>query len=149
MKKILLTLTLIVTSISLTNAAELDLLDKQLLNNDPIKTVSKTQIYQWTVKTPETVFTGTSKTLKEANNQIASLTKYSKVIQKEVATITLSSDNNTKHIYTWSVVTDRGYATGVATSLEQANTMLKLLGSTEVPKSNIIETIKPINNINN
>ncbi|WP_028282366.1 hypothetical protein [Olleya marilimosa] len=150
MKKLIFTLAIITSTIFSVNAAELDLLDTQLFNNnttiinkDPEKKkVVKTKIYQWTVKTSTGVFTGTADNLEAANNQIASLTQSSTILQKEISSIYLNNAKNTDRIYTWGVVTDRGFATGVATSLDQANKMVKLMGNTEVAKSKIIESFK-------
>ncbi len=150
MKKLIFTLAIITATIFSVNAAELDLLDTQLFNNnttiinkDPEKKkVVKTKIYQWTVKTSTGVFTGTADNLEAANNQIASLTQSSTILQKEISSIYLNNAKNTDRIYTWGVVTDRGFATGVATSLDQANKMVKLMGNTEVAKSKIIESFK-------
>ncbi|PIB33426.1 hypothetical protein BFP78_03975 [Gaetbulibacter sp. 5U11] len=150
MKKLIFTLAIITATIFSVNAAELDLLDTQLFNNnttiinkDPEKKkVAKTKIYQWTVKTSTGVFTGTADNLEAANNQIASLAQSSTIIEKEISSIYLNNAKNTDRIYTWGVVTDRGFATGVATSLDQANQMVKLMGNTEVTKSKIIESFK-------
>ena len=150
MKKLIFTLAIITATIFSVNAAELDLLDTQLFNNsttiinkDPEKKkVVKTKIYQWTIKTSTGVFTGTADNLEAANNQIASLTQSSTILQKEISSIYLNNAKNTDRIYTWGVVTDRGFATGVATSLDQANKMVKLMGNTEVAKSKIIESFK-------
>ena len=150
MKKLIFTLAIITSTIFSVNAAELDLLDTQLFNNnttiinkDPEKKkVVKTKIYQWTIKTSTGVFTGTADNLEAANNQIASLTESSTILQKEISSIYLNNAKNTDRIYTWGVVTDRGFATGVATSLDQANKMVKLMGNTEVAKSKIIESFK-------
>ena len=150
MKKLIFTLAIITSTIFSVNAAELDLLDTQLFNNnttiinkDPEKKkVVKTKIYQWTVKTSTGVFTGTADNLEAANNQIASLAQSSTILQKEISSIYLNNAKNTDRIYTWGVVTDRGFATGVATSLDQANQMVKLMGNTEVAKSKIIESFK-------
>lgn len=150
MKKLIFTLAIITSTIFSVNAAELDLLDTQLFNNSTTiinkepekKKVVKTKIYQWTVKTSTGVFTGTADNLEAANNQIASLTQSSTILQKEISSIYLNNAKNTDRIYTWGVVTDRGFATGVATSLDQANKMVKLMGNTEVAKSKIIESFK-------
>ena len=150
MKKLIFTLAIITSTIFSVNAAELDLLDTQLFNNnttiinkDPEKKkVVKTKIYQWTVKTSTGVFTGTADNLEAANNQIASLAQSSTILEKEISSIYLNNAKNTDRIYTWGVVTDRGFATGVATSLDQANKMVKLMGNTEVAKSKIIESFK-------
>ena len=150
MKKLILTLAIITSTLFSVNAAELDVLDTQLFdNNTPIinkdpekKKVAKTKIYQWTVKTSSDVFTGTADSLEDANSQIASLTQASKILEKEISSIYLNSGKNSDRIYTWGVVTDRGFATGVATSLDQANQMVQLMGETEVSKSKIIESFK-------
>lgn len=150
MKKLILTLAIITSTLFSVNAAELDVLDTQLFdNNTPIinkdpekKKVAKTKIYQWTVKTSSDVFTGTADSLEDANSQIAMLTQASKILEKEISSIYLNSAKNSDRIYTWGVVTDRGFATGVATSLDQAHQMVQLMGETEVSKSKIIESFK-------
>ncbi|WGD35632.1 hypothetical protein [Olleya sp. YS] len=143
MKKSIFTLGLIASSIFFANAAELDLLDNQLLDsNNPKVVVAKTQVYQWTVRTTSGVFTGTSDTFEEANNNIETLSKNSTILEKDVTGIVLKNEKNPERVYTWGIATDRGYATGVATSLEQAQKMVKLMGNVEVAKSNIIESFK-------
>ncbi|MEL0645588.1 hypothetical protein V6251_14440 [Olleya sp. Ti.3.14] len=150
MKKLIFTLAIITSTLFSVNAAELDVLDTQLfdnntsiINKDPEKKkVAKTKIYQWTVKTSTDVFTGTADSLEDANSQIAMLTQASKILEKEISSIYLNSAKNSDRIYTWGVVTDRGFATGVATSLDQANQMVQLMGNTEVAKSKIIESFK-------
>ncbi|WP_281847737.1 hypothetical protein [Olleya namhaensis] len=153
MKTAIITLGLIASSTLFANAAELDLLDQQLLTdtsitlpiNTPIEPEAdaETQIYQWSVKTTTGVFTGTAENLKDANNQIAMVSKTATILQKDITSINLSKAKSTEQVYTWGVVTDRGYATGVATSADQAEKMVKLMGNTEVPKSKIIESFKP------
>lgn len=152
MKTAIITLGLIASSILSANAAELDLLDQQLLTDTsitlPISTPiependAETQIYQWSVKTTTGVFTGTADNLKDANKQIAMVSKTATILQKDITSINLSKATSTEQVYTWGVVTDRGYATGVATSADQAEKMVKLMGNTEVPKSKIIESFK-------
>ena len=150
MKRLILTLTILTATILNVNAAELDLLDTQLFNkniksdakNPEKKTNNKTEIYKWTVKTSTEVFTGTSDNLENANQQIEALTQSSKILQKNISSVHLNNAKNIDRIYTWSVVTDRGYATGVATSIQQANSMVKLIGDTEVPNTKIVESIK-------
>ena len=142
MKTTIFTLIFLVTSTFFVSAAELDLLDSDLLNNTPKVKVDKPQIYQWTVKTSTGVFTGTADNLKEANSQISKLSKTSKIINKNITSINLNHPQNADRIYTWGVITDLGYATGVATSISQATTMVKLMGDLEVPKTKIIESFK-------
>lgn len=152
MKTAIITLGLIASSILSANAAELDFLEQQLLTDTsitlPISTPiependAETQIYQWSVKTTTGVFTGTAENLKDANKQIAMVSKTATILQKDITSINLSKAKSTEQVYTWGVVTDRGYATGVATSADQAEKMVKLMGNTEVPKSKIIESFK-------
>lgn len=144
MKKTIFTLGLIASSLFV-NAAELDILDNHLLdNNNPKVVEAKTQVYQWTVKTTSGVFTGTADTFEEANKQIETLSKNTTIIEKDVTGIVLKNEKNPERVYTWGVVTDRGYATGIATSLDQAQKMVKLMGNAEVPKANIIESFKTL-----
>ncbi|RAJ18025.1 hypothetical protein [Olleya aquimaris] len=144
MKKTIFTLGLIASSLFV-NAAELDLLDNYLLdNNNPKVVEAKTQVYQWTIKTTSGVFTGTADTFEEANKQIETLGKNTTIIEKDVTGIVLKNEKNPERVYTWGVVTDRGYATGIATSLDQAQKMVKLMGNSEVPKANIIESFKTL-----
>ena len=144
MKTSIFTLILIATSTLFVNAAELDLLDTHLLDNNktPKEKVDNPKIYQWTVKTTTGVFTGTADNLEEANSQIATLSKTASIINKNITSINLNHPQNADRIYTWGVITDRGYATGVATSISQATTMVKLMGDLEVPKTKIIESFK-------
>ncbi|AXO80909.1 hypothetical protein DZC78_11105 [Olleya aquimaris] len=136
---------LFATTITLSSAAELDIIDSQLFDSNPTEVIDnkvKQQVYQWTVKTTSGVFTGTADNLSEANQQIAMVTKSSQIIEKKISNINLSNAKGRERIYTWGVVTDRGYATGVSKTLNQAKQMVKLMGNLEVPKSKIIESFK-------
>lgn len=111
MKTAIITLGLIASSTLFANAAELDLLDQQLLTdtsitlpiNTPIEPENdaETQIYQWSVKTTTGVFTGTADNLKDANKQIAMVSKTATILQKDITSINLSKAKSTEQVYTW------------------------------------------------
>ena len=107
-----------------------------------------TEIYQWRIKTEDGIFSGASQTMNDVNKDIGDLTQNTKIITKSITPIAMSENKLGEKIYTWSVITKKGHASGQSTSLEEAKTMLKSFDTEKVIKSNIIETKNTLININ-
>jgi hypothetical protein len=82
------------------------------------------RVYQWRIETESGIFAGVCKSIDEINEEIKKLTKNDKVITKNITPISLVKFDKGKKIYTWSVVTKNGHATGESTSLEEAKNMV-------------------------
>ncbi|ALJ05130.1 hypothetical protein APS56_08325 [Pseudalgibacter alginicilyticus] len=99
-----------------------------------------TEFYQWRIKTESGIFSGASQTINEVNKDISALTQNTKVITKSITPIVINKNKLGEKIYTWSIITKKGHASGQSLSLEEAKNMLKSLHTEKVMKSNIIET---------
>lgn len=101
---------------------------------------NETQAYKWTIETELGTFTGTCSSMKDVNEEITMLTNNTKILKKNITPVTLSNENLGDKIYTWNVITNRGQASGVSVSLEEAKKVINSFGNTEVIKSNIVES---------
>lgn len=109
--------------------------DTPIENNSNI-----TEIYQWRIKTENGIFSGASNTMDEVNEAISALTQKTKIITKSITPIAMSKNKPSEKIYTWSVVTKNGHASGQSASLADAKNMMGLFDDNEVLKSKLIES---------
>jgi hypothetical protein len=101
---------------------------------------NKPQVYKWTIETKMGVFTGTSLSIDEVNKEIAMLTNNARIIKKNIIPTSSTNESEEDKIYTWNVITNSGKASGISTSLKEAQSALNSFGTTEVVKSNIAES---------
>tara|TARA_R110002049_G_scaffold309311_1_gene521169 strand:- start:22044 stop:22484 length:441 start_codon:yes stop_codon:yes gene_type:complete len=99
-----------------------------------------TQFYQWRIETDKGIFAGASQTMHEVNKDITAITNGSKIITKSITPMATGTNKPDEKIYTWSIVTLKGHASGQSVSLEEAKNMVKSFDTEKVIKSNIIET---------
>ncbi|MFB9057410.1 hypothetical protein ACFFU9_11730 [Mariniflexile ostreae] len=100
------------------------------------------QIYHWRIETEAGVFSGACKSIDEVNKEIEKHAGASKVFTKSITPITLSENETGDTLFTWSVITKKGHASGQSATLEEAQHMIKLFHSEDVVKSNIIKSKK-------
>jgi len=99
------------------------------------------QAYNGRVETNTGCFTGTCLSMDDVNKEIATLTNNARIIKKNIVPTTLTNDNPEHKIYSWNVITNNSNATGISTSLKEAQRAVKSFGFTEVLKSNIVESL--------
>ena len=94
-----------------------------------------TEVYQWLVETESDVFSGTCLTIDDVNKEIQEKTNNSRVLKKSIKPVSLK-----EKVYAWNVVTDKGHASGVVTSLTDAKNAIDMFGDQKIIESNIIES---------
>jgi len=99
------------------------------------------QAYNWRVETNTDCFTGTCLSMDDVNKEIATLTNNARILKKNIVPTTLTNENPEHKIYSWNVITNNSNATGISTSLKEAQRAVKSFGTTEVLKSNIVESL--------
>lgn len=109
-------------------------------NDNKITEDHVSQVYKWSIETKIGVFTGTCLSIDDVNQEIAQLTKNAKILKKNIMPISSIYENKEDKIYTWNVITKNSEASGITTSLKEAQNALNLFGSAEIIKSNISES---------
>jgi hypothetical protein len=138
MKKSILTTGLIASSILYTNSIVAnsetnDGLEVFLENNHVnIETI---QVYQWIIETEHGIFTGTSISIKDVNEEIHMLTDNTKILKKNIVPITSISDSLESKIYTWTVATNNEYPSGQLTNQEEEKRKIRVFETIEGLKS--------------
>ncbi len=100
-----------------------------------------TQVYKWSVETEIGFFTGICLSIHDVNEEIAILTNNARIFKKNIIPMSLIYQDEEDKIYTWNVITNNGQASGISTSLKEAQRALNSFGTTEIVKSNIAECV--------
>lgn len=100
-----------------------------------------TQVYKWKIETEIGVFSGACLTIDDVNKEIGILTNNARILKKNIIPLSLTNKSLEDKIYTWNVITKKGQASGISTSLEEAQRVINSFGAMEVLKSNIAESI--------
>ena len=109
-------------------------------NNQKIES-NTTDFYKWSIETENGEFTGTCLTINDINKEIGILTNNAKILKKNIIPTSLTNENLKDKVYTWNVITKNGQASGISSSLEEAQKVVNSFGNTEIIKSNIAESI--------
>ena len=99
------------------------------------------QAYNWRVETNMGCFTGTCLSMDDVNKEIVTLTNNARILKKNIVPTILTNENPEHKIYSWNVITNNSNATGISTSLKEAQRAVKSFGTTQVLKSNIVESL--------
>jgi hypothetical protein len=96
-----------------------------------------TRVYKWYIETEIGAFTGTSLSIDDVNKEITLLTNNAKVLKKNMIPMSFINKNQEGKVYTWSVITNKGQASGLSNSLKEAKRIVNSFIATEVITSNI------------
>lgn len=148
-KKSIITKGLIASSMLYANVHAANPLIKDVFINNKVESVARynttevnngfSQMYQWHIETESGIFSGICKTIDEVNKEIIQSCKNEKIITKNITPSYLNENEIGDKIFTWSVVTKKGNASGQSGTLEEAQSSVKLFEPKEVVESNIIE----------
>ncbi|MEN3323524.1 hypothetical protein VP395_07280 [Mariniflexile soesokkakense] len=97
------------------------------------------QVFDWKVETDKGIYSGTSLTLKSANEMIALSSSGEIILGTEIQSyLVLKSEVNAQRKYFWEVETATGSAKGYSSSENYANKMIALVSSGDPIVSKII-----------
>ncbi len=97
--------------------------------------------YKWQIETEIGIFTGICPTINAVNKEITMLTNNARILKKNIIPMILTNEDPEHKIYSWNVITNNSNVTGESTSLKEAQRAVKSFGTTEVLKSNIVESL--------
>jgi hypothetical protein len=144
MKKSILTLAIVALSFSNLNATEVTTTS----NTNQTETATLTlndlkEVYDWSVKTNQGTYSGTSNTLEEAQKMINLVSIGEVIFDKKIESfyqVKNETSSNTQRLYFWEVETSKGKAKGFSNSESQAKRMIELVATGDVLNFKIIQS---------
>jgi hypothetical protein len=140
MRKSIFTIAILALSFVNVNATEVTTTS----NNTEISTLTKndlTEVYDWSVKTTQGEYSGTSSSLQDAEKMIRLVTVGEVILDKKIESfyqVIAEKNDKTLRLYFWEVESATGKAKGFSSSEKQAQRMLQLVSSGDVVSSKII-----------
>ncbi len=98
-------------------------------------------MYDWSVKTEQGKYSGTSSSLTEAQKTIALSTVNEVIVEKKIESYYQPKSeiaSNKTRLYFWEVTTNYGKAKGFSDSENQAKKMIQLIAKGDILNSKII-----------
>lgn len=142
MKTTFLTLAIVALSFSNSNAATVttssNTIETTTLTRDQI-----TEVYDWTVKTNQSNYSGTAKSLSEAKKMIELVAIGEVILDRKIESFfqvreDISADK--VRLYFWEVTTNSGTAKGFSYSEGQAKKMIELVSTGAILNFKIIQS---------
>ncbi len=142
MKTTFLTLAIVALSFSNSNAATVttssNTIETTTLTRDQI-----TEVYDWTVKTNQSNYSGTAKSLSEAKKMIELVAIGEVILDRKIESFfqvreDISADK--VRLYFWEVTTNSGTAKGFSDSEGQAKKMIELVSTGAILNFKIIQS---------
>jgi hypothetical protein len=143
MKKSILTLAIIALSFTTSNAKPVA---KTAIATESNVTLTKDQIvevYNWSVKTNQGNYSGTTSSLAEAQKTIALSTVNEIIVDKKIESYYQPKSeiaSNKTRLYFWEATTNYGKAKGFSNSESQAKKMIQLVSKGDVLNYKIIQS---------
>jgi hypothetical protein len=140
MRKSIFTIAILALSFVNVNATEVTTTS----NNTEISTLTKndlTVVYDWSVKTTQGEYSGTSSSLQDAEKMIRLVTVGEVILDKKIESfyqVIAEKNDKTLRLYFWEVESATGKAKGFSSSEKQAQRMIQLVSSGDVVSSKII-----------
>jgi hypothetical protein len=140
MRKSIFTIAILALSFVNVNATEVTTTS----NNTEISTLTKndlTEVYDWSVKTTQGEYSGTSSSLQDAEKMIRLVTVGEVILDKKIESfyqVIAEKNDKTLRLYFWEVESATGKAKGFSSSEKQAQRMIQLVSSGDVVSSKII-----------
>lgn len=140
MRKSIFTVAILALSFVNVNATEVTTTS----NNTEISTLTKndlTEVYDWSVKTTQGEYSGTSSSLQDAEKMIRLVTVGEVILDKKIESfyqVIAEKNDKTLRLYFWEVESATGKAKGFSSSEKQAQRMIQLVSSGDVVSSKII-----------
>ena len=143
MRKSIFTIAILALSFVNVNATEVTTTS----NNTEISTLTKndlTEVYDWSVKTTQGEYSGTSSSLQDAEKMIRLVAVGEVILDKKIESfyqVIAEKNDKTLRLYFWEVESATGKAKGFSSSEKQAQRMIQLVSSGDVVSSKIIKNI--------
>jgi hypothetical protein len=140
MRKSIFTIAILALSFVNVNATEVTTTS----NNTEISTLTKndlTVVYDWSVKTTQGEYSGTSSSLQDAEKMIRLVAVGEVILDKKIESfyqVIAEKNDKTLRLYFWEVESATGKAKGFSSSEKQAQRMIQLVSSGDVVSSKII-----------
>jgi hypothetical protein len=140
MRKSIFTIAILALSFVNVNATEVTTTS----NNTEISTLTKndlTEVYDWSVKTTQGEYSGTSSSLQDAEKMIRLVAVGEVILDKKIESfyqVIAEKNDKTLRLYFWEVESATGKAKGFSSSEKQAQRMIQLVSSGDVVSSKII-----------
>lgn len=141
MKKSILTLAIIALSITTSNAKTVAKTAIATHSNASLTKEEIVEVYDWSVKTEQAKYSGTSSSLAEAQKTIALSTVNEVIVEKKIESYYQPKSeiaSNKTRLYFWEVTTNYGKAKGFSDSENQAKKMIQLIAKGDILNSKII-----------
>ena len=142
MKKSILTLAIVALTFSNINATEVT----STSNSTEVSTLTMndlTEVYDWSVKTNQGTYSGTSNSLEEAQKMINLVSVGEIILDKKIESffqVIAEKNDNKMRLYFWEVETSTGKAKGFSSSESQAKRMIDLVSTGAVLSFKIIQS---------
>lgn len=144
MRKSILTLAIVALSFSTIKATEVTSTSNTISAATATLTLNDlTEVYDWSVKTAQGNYSGTSNTLEEAQKMIDLVCVGEIILDKKIESFfQVKSENNNKtlRLFFWEVETSTGNAKGFSSSESQAKKMIELVSTGDILNFKIIQS---------
>ncbi|WP_339887407.1 hypothetical protein [uncultured Flavobacterium sp.] len=141
MKKSIFTIAILALSFLNVNATEVTTTSNNLEITTSISRENIVEVYDWSVKTTNGNYAGTSNSLEEAQKMILLVSAGEVVLDKKIETFFQLRDevsNSNLRLFFWEVETTNGKAKGFSSSENQAKRMIELVSTGDVLNFKII-----------
>jgi len=142
MKTRILTLAIVALTYGNLNATEVNTtsttIEETTLTRDQIA-----EVYDWSVKTNSGNYSGTAKTLEEAERMMELVAAGEIVLDRKIESyyqVKETVASNTQRLYFWEVTTDSGSAKGFSNSESQAKRMIELVSTGAILNFKIVQS---------
>lgn len=143
MKKSILTLAIVALTFSNINATEVKTTSNTIENNITLTRDQITEVYDWSVKTNQGNYSGTSNSLEEAQKMINLVTVGEVILDRKIESFFQVKDevaSNKVRLFFWEVTTNSGSAKGFSNSESQAKKMIELVSTGAILSYKIIQS---------
>ncbi len=141
MKKSIFTIAILALSFVNVNASEVKTTSNNLETTTSISRDNIIEVYDWSVKTTNGSYSGTSNSLDEAEKMIQLVTVGEIILDKKIESfyqLKNEVSNTNLRLYFWEVETTSGKAKGFSSSESQAMKMIQLVSTGDILNYKIV-----------
>ncbi|CAM3578745.1 hypothetical protein FLGE108171_04095 [Flavobacterium gelidilacus] len=141
MRKSIFTIAILALSFLNVNATEVTKTSNNLEIKTSISRDNIVEVYDWSVKTNNGTYAGTTSSLEEAQNMIQLVSAGEIILDKKIETffqLKNEVSNSSLRLFYWEVETKNGKAKGFSSSENQAKKMIELLSTGDILNSKIV-----------
>ena len=141
MRKSIFTIAFLALSLFNVNATEVKTTSKNLEITTSISRENIVEVYDWSVKTNNGTYAGTSNSIEEAQKMIQLVSTGEIILDKKIETLfQLKNEvsNSNLRLFFWEVETSNGKAKGFSSSENQAKKMIELVSTGSILSYKIV-----------